>query len=156
FTLNVGSQGVMGMRNQLVDILGVPADKIHVLTGHVGGSFGMKAAAYPEYVGLLHAARALDRPVKWTDERSGSFGSDQHGRDHEVEAELALDKDGHFLALRLNVFGNFGGFVGAMAPLMPTLNVVKNVNSVYRTPLIEVNSKCVFTNTTLVSAYRGA
>ena len=83
-------------------------DKVHVLTGNVGGSFGMKAPVYPEYVCVLHAARALGRPVKWTDERSGSFVSDSHGRDHDQTAELALDADGHFLALRITGYGNLG------------------------------------------------
>ena len=73
-----------------------------MLTGNVGGSFGMKGSPYPEYAGLFHAAKLLGRPVKWTDERSGSFLSDQHGRDHEFDAELALDKDGKFLAVRLD------------------------------------------------------
>src|SRR6185437_8058499 len=138
------------------DILGVPADKVRVLTGNVGGSFGMKAAVYPEYICILHAARALARPVKWTDERSGSFVSDHHGRDHEMTGELALDKDGKFLALRFTGYGNMGAFLNPVSPLMPTLNAVKNTASVYRTPLLEVSTKCVYTNTTLVSAYRGA
>src|SRR5215471_18108625 len=81
FTLHVGCQGAFGMKGQLVEILGVPADKVRVLTGNVGGSFGMKASPYPEYICILHAARTLGRPVKWTDERSGSFVSDSHGRD---------------------------------------------------------------------------
>ena len=90
------------MKGQLVDILGVKPEKVHVMIGNVGGSFGMKAPVYPEYVCVLHAARLLGRPVKWTDERSGAFVSDHHGRDHEMTAELALDKDGHFLAVRLD------------------------------------------------------
>ena len=84
---------------------------MRILTGQVGGSFGMKAAVFPEYICLLHAARALGRPVKWTDERSGSFVSDSHGRDHEVTGELALDADGTFLAVRLTSFGNMGAFL---------------------------------------------
>src|SRR5215470_17089891 len=80
FTLHVGCQGAFGMKAQLTDILGVPAEKVHVLVGNVGGSFGMKAPVYPEYICLLHAARTLGRPVKWTDERSSSFVSDSHGR----------------------------------------------------------------------------
>ena len=116
----------------------------------------MKAAPFPEYVCVLHAARALGRPVKWTDERSGSFVSDSHGRDHRVTAELALDADGNFLAVRLTSFGNMGGFLAQVGPMPSTQNAVKNVQSVYRTPLIEVSTKCVFTNTTHVSAYRGA
>ena len=69
---------------------------MRVLTGNVGGSFGMKGSPYPEYAGLFHASKILGRPVKWTDERAGSFLSDQHGRDHDFDAELALDKDGTF------------------------------------------------------------
>ena len=156
WTLHSASQGVFGMKGQLVDILKTTPDKVRVLTGNVGGSFGMKAAVYPEYVATLHAARALGRPVKWTDERSGSFVSDHHGRDHEVTGELALDKDGRFLALRITSYANMGAFLATVGPIAGTMNAVKNVTSVYRTPLLEVAAKCVFTNTTHVSAYRGA
>jgi carbon-monoxide dehydrogenase large subunit len=156
FTLYVPSQGVFGMKGNVAEILKVEPKQVRIMTGHVGGSFGMKAAPFPEYVCVLHAARALGRPVKWTDERSGSFVSDSHGRNHEVTAELALDGDGTFLALRLTSFGNMGGFLSQVAPMPSTINAVKNVQSVYRTPLIEVSTKCVFTNTTHVSAYRGA
>jgi aerobic carbon-monoxide dehydrogenase large subunit len=157
WTLNVGCQGVFGLKQQLAnEILKVPSEKVRVLTGNVGGSFGMKAQAYPEYTCLFHAARVLGRPVKWTDERSESFLSDSHGRDHEYVAELALDKDGHFLAIRITAYGNLGAHLTTVSPLMPTLNLVKNTVGVYRTPLIEVSTKCVFTNTSPVSAYRGA
>jgi aerobic carbon-monoxide dehydrogenase large subunit len=156
FTLHVGCQGAFGMRGQLAGILNVAPEKIRVLTGNVGGSFGMKAAAYPEYACLLHAARALGRPVKWTADRFESFVSDHHGRDHEFTGELALDDKGKFLALRFSGYGNMGAYLGAVAPLMSTLNLVKNSVSVYRVPLLEVSTKCMFTNTTLVSAYRGA
>jgi carbon-monoxide dehydrogenase large subunit len=156
FTFYVGSQGVFGMRANLAEAMGVPAKDVHVLTGQVGGSFGMKAAVFPEYICLLHAARALGRPVKWTDERSGSFVSDSHGRNHDVMGELALDADGNFLAVRLTVFANMGAFLSPVAPMPGTINAVKNVQGMYRTPLIEVSSKCVFTNTSHVSAYRGA
>jgi carbon-monoxide dehydrogenase large subunit len=156
FTFYVGSQGVFGMRANLAEAMGVPAKDVHVLTGQVGGSFGMKAAVFPEYICVLHAARALGRPVKWTDERSGSFVSDSHGRDHDVVGELALDADGNFLAVRLTVFANMGAFLSPVAPMPGTINAVKNVQGMYRTPLIEVSSKCMFTNTSHVSAYRGA
>ena len=156
FTLHVGCQGVFGMKNQLVDVLGVPPDKVRVLTGNVGGSFGMKAAAYPEYIPCLHAARELGRPVRWTADRSESFLSDHHGRDQVFDCELALDKDGRFLAWRATGYANVGAHLGNVAPLMGTLNIVKNMNSLYRTPAIEVSTKAVFTNTVLVSAYRGA
>ena len=156
FTLHAQSQGVFGMKGQIVDILGVKPDQVRMLTGNVGGSFGMKGQAYSEYICILHAARLLGRPVKWTDDRSGAFVSDSHGRDHEITAELALDKDGHFLAVRLTGYANMGAFLAMVAPLPGTLNAVKNTPSVYRTPLLEVATKCVFTNTTQVSAYRGA
>ena len=156
FTLHAPSQGVFGLRGHMADILKVEPNRLRMLTGHVGGSFGMKSAPFPEYVCVLHAARALGRPVKWTDDRSGSFVSDSHGRDHELTAELALDADGAFLAVRITNFGNMGGYLSHVAPMPSTLNIVKNVQSVYRTPLIEVSTKCVFTNTSHVSAYRGA
>src|SRR6266699_4504708 len=156
FTLHAPSQGVFGLRSHMADILKVEPKRLRMLTGHVGGSFGMKSGPFPEYVCVLHAARALGRPVKWTDERSGSFVSDSHGRDHELTAELGLDADGAFLALRITNFGNMGGYLSHVAPMPSTINIVKNVQNVYRTPLIEVSTKCVFTNTSHVSAYRGA
>jgi carbon-monoxide dehydrogenase large subunit len=156
WTLTAPGQGVHAMKLQLADILGVAPDKVRMLTPNVGGSFGMKGSIYPEYVCLAHAARELGRPVKWTDERSGSFLSDQHGRDHEMTAELALDKDGRFLALRVTGFGNVGAYLGTVAPQPPSMNVVRNVCSVYRIALLEVSTKVCFTNTTPVSAYRGA
>ncbi len=156
FTLHAPSQGVFGLRGHMADILKVEPKQVRILTGHVGGSFGMKSAPFPEYVCVLHAARALGRPVKWTDDRSGSFVSDSHGRDHELTAELGLNADGAFLALRITNFGNMGGYLSHVAPMPSTINIVKNVQNVYRTPLIEVSTKCVFTNTSHVSAYRGA
>jgi carbon-monoxide dehydrogenase large subunit len=154
FTLHLGCQGVFGMRNMLKDVLGTTPEKVHVLTGNVGGSFGMKSSVYPEYVCVLHAARALGRPVKWTDERSESFLSDHHGRDHEMTAELALDGAGNFLAVRLTGFGNAGAYSVASLPF--TVNAVKNVVGVYKTPLVEVSTLGVLTNTTPTGAYRGA
>ncbi|MCX7932126.1 MAG: xanthine dehydrogenase family protein molybdopterin-binding subunit [Rhodovarius sp.] len=156
YTLTLGCQGVFGLRNQMAAIMGVEPARMRILTGQVGGSFGMKASAYPEYAVLLHAARLLGRPVKWTDERSESFLSDAHGRDHEVIAELALDEDGRFLAVRLTGFANMGAWLSPVAPLMGTGNFVKNVQSNYAVPLIEVSTRCMVTNTPPVSAYRGA
>ncbi len=156
WTLHSSSQGVFGMKNLLRDILGAPAEKVRVLTGNVGGSFGMKATPYPEYVCILHAAKILGRPVKWTDERSGSFMSDHHGRDYDMTVEVAFDKDGLIQAVRLTGYGNLGGYCSNFGPLLPTVNVTKNIISMYHTPLLEVATKCVYSNTTLVSAYRGA
>src|SRR5260370_11067221 len=102
----------------------------------------------------MHAAREVGRPVKWTDDGSGSFLSATHGRDAETTAELALDRDGLFLAVRLTIYGNLGATYGAPGP--PPRNAVRNALGVYKTPLIEVSTKCTFTNTTPVGAYRGA
>ena len=154
FTLHIGCQGVFGFRNYVAQVMGLGRDKVRVVTDRVGGSFGMKQPNMPEHFCILHAARALGRPVKWTDERSGSFVSDTHGRDADFTAELALDKDGHFLAVRLTGYGNLGAAYGAPGP--PTRNAVRNTLGVYKTPLIEVSTKCVFTTTTPVGAYRGA
>ena len=156
FTLYLPSQGVFGMRAHLAEALGIDVKNLHVLTGQVGGSFGMKAGVFPEYICLLHAARALGRPVKWADERSGSFVSDGHGRANEVIGELALDAEGNFLAVRITNFANMGAYLTQFGPLFGTLNCVKNVQGMYRTPLMEVSTKCVLTNTTQVTAYRGA
>ena len=154
WTLHVGCQGVFGFRNYIAQVLGVGRDKVRVVTDRVGGSFGMKQPNMPEYFCILHGARMLGRPVKWTDERSGSFVSDTHGRDHDMTAELALDRDGNFLAVRLTGYGNLGATYGAPGPA--TRNAQRNTLGVYKTPLIEVNTRCVFTNTTPVGAYRGA
>src|SRR5438552_3277646 len=154
WTLHVGCQGVFGFRNYIAGVLGVGRDQLRVLTDRVGGSFGMKQPTYAEYYCILHAARELGRPVKWTDDRSGSFLSDSHGRDAEMTAELALDRDGNFLAVRLTGYGNLGATCGAPGP--STRNAVRNTLGVYKTPLIEVSTKCAFTNTTPVGAYRGA
>jgi len=155
FVFRVGCQGVFGMKNNLSKIMGVEADKLRVLTGNVGGSFGMKGV-YPEYVCALYAAKALGRPVKWTDERSDSFLSDSQGRSHEHVQELALDAEGNFLAIRVTGFGNIGAVLSNSTTQPPTMNIVKNVIGVYRTPALSVQVQCVVTNTTPVGAYRGA
>jgi carbon-monoxide dehydrogenase large subunit len=156
YTLQVPTQGVSGNKATLAKILNVPNDKVRVLTANVGGSFGMKNVNYPEYTCILHAAKALGRPVKWTDERSTSFLSDSHGRAQLIHAELALDADGKFLAVHLSGYGNLGAYITGVAPGPLSLNTGKNLASVYRTPLLGVDIKTVLTNTTLMGAYRGA
>jgi carbon-monoxide dehydrogenase large subunit len=157
YTMQVPTQGVAGNRTNLAkNILKVPNEKVHLLTANVGGSFGMKNINYPEYVCILHAAKALGRPVKWTDERSTSFLSDSHGRAGQIHGELALDAEGKFLAVRISGHGNLGAYITGVAPSPLSLNVGKNLASVYRTPLMTVDIKTVLTNTTLMGAYRGA
>jgi carbon-monoxide dehydrogenase large subunit len=154
YTLQVCSQGVFGMKGGTANALGTTPDKMRILTDNVGGSFGMKSQVFPENAAVLFAAKALGRPVKWTDERSDSFLSDHHGRDHEMTGEVALDAEGNILAVRLTGTGNAGAY--PIVPLPYTVNAVKNVVGVYRTPLLEVNTKGVYTNSTPVGAYRGA
>jgi carbon-monoxide dehydrogenase large subunit len=157
FTIQVPTQGVAANRVNLAkNILKVANDKVHLLTANVGGSFGMKNIAYPEYVCILHAAKALGRPVKWTDERSTSFLSDSHGRAQKIHCELALDAEGRFLAVKVSGYGNLGAYITGVAPQPLSLNIGKNLSSVYRTPVMTVDIKTVLTNTTLMGAYRGA
>jgi carbon-monoxide dehydrogenase large subunit len=157
FTLHVGCQGVFGLRRSLAeDLLKIEPERLRVLADDVGGSFGMKAAAYPEYVAILHAARALGRPVKWCDERSDSFLSDQQGRGTIVEAELALDAAGNFLAVRVHNLADMGAYLTAVGPMMPAINMQKNLPSLYRTPIVAIATRCVFTNTVPIGPYRGA
>ena len=133
-----------------------PETKLRVIAPDVGGGFGSKIFIYAEECVTLWASKKVGRPVKWTAGRGEAFLSDAHGRDHEVQAELALDTDGRFLAVRLTSLANMGAWLSAVAPLMGTANFFKNVQSNYATPAIEVRTQCVLTNTTPVSAYRGA
>ncbi|NDH63614.1 MAG: xanthine dehydrogenase family protein molybdopterin-binding subunit [Alphaproteobacteria bacterium] len=156
YTFQAGNQGVFGLKNQMAALLGIKPAQMRILTGNVGGSFGMKGSPYPEYAGLFHASKLLGRPVKWTDDRSGSFLSDQHGRDHDFDAELALDKDGTFLAVRLVGYANLGGYLSNVGAAMGALGVTRNLAAIYRTPLISVSTKVCFTHTSPIGAYRGA
>ncbi|MEK9279957.1 MULTISPECIES: xanthine dehydrogenase family protein molybdopterin-binding subunit [unclassified Bradyrhizobium] len=156
YTIQVPTQGVAGNRANLAKNLKVPNEKVRILTANVGGSFGMKNINYPEYMCILYAAKELGRPVKWLDERSTSFLSDSHGRAQKIHAELALDAEGHFLAAKLEGYGNLGAYITGVAPGPLSLNTGKNFSSVYRTPLMAVDIKTVLTNTTLMGAYRGA
>lgn len=157
YLLYVCSQGVMGMRNILANaIMNCEPEKIHVITGDVGGSFGMKAMPYHEYPVIMLAAQQLERPVKWTADRSESCISDHQGRASEFDAELALDADGRFLAARVNGLADMGGYLTGTGPLAQSVNIAKNLPCMYGTAAIDVNMKCVFTNTVYVGAYRGA
>jgi carbon-monoxide dehydrogenase large subunit len=115
-TLYVGSQGVSSLREHLSDILSLPCERLRVVTDDVGGGFGMKSSAYPEYVALLVAARRLRRPVRWLSTRSEAFLSDNQGRDTVTEMALALDDEGRFLALRVDALANLGAYHGETAP----------------------------------------
>src|ERR1700744_1772718 len=157
YTIQVPTQGVAANRTGLAkNLLKVPNEKVHLLTANVGGSFGMKNINYPEYICILHAAKLLGRPVKWTDERSTSFLSDSQGRDQKIHCELALTAEGEFLAVKVSGYGNLGAYITGVAPQPLSLNIGKNLGSVYRTPMMAIDIKTVLTNTSHMGAYRGA
>ncbi|MDQ1079385.1 xanthine dehydrogenase family protein molybdopterin-binding subunit [Pseudoroseomonas cervicalis] len=137
-------------------VLKVPEHKLRVVAPDVGGGFGSKIYHYAEEAIVTWAAAQLKRPVKWTAERTESFLSDAHGRDHVTTAELALDQDGTFLGLRVSTLANMGAYLSTFAPAVPTYLSATLLAGVYRTPAIHGQVKAVFTSTVPVDAYRGA
>ncbi|RXV64303.1 carbon monoxide dehydrogenase [Roseovarius sp. A46] len=137
-------------------VLGIPEHKLRVVAPDVGGGFGSKIYHYAEEAFCTFAAKALNRPVKWTSTRGEAFMSDAHGRDHVTKIELALDADNNFTALRTDTHANMGAYLSTFAPCVPTWLHGTLMAGNYKTPLIYVNVKAVFTNTVPVDAYRGA
>ena len=137
-------------------VLGIPEHKLRVVAPDVGGGFGSKIFHYAEEAAVTFAARQVRKPVKWTATRSEAFLSDAQGRDHVTKIELALDKEGHFLAIRTETYANMGAYLSTFAPSIPTWLHGTLMAGNYKTPLIYVNVKAVFTNTVPVDAYRGA
>lgn len=137
-------------------VLGIPEHKLRVVAPDVGGGFGSKIYHYAEEAFCTFAARQLKRPVKWTASRSEAFISDAQGRDHVTKMELALDADLNFTAIRTETYANMGAYLSTFAPSIPTWLHGTLMAGNYRTPLIYVNVKAVFTNTVPVDAYRGA
>jgi carbon-monoxide dehydrogenase large subunit len=137
-------------------VLGIPEHKLRVVAPDVGGGFGSKIFHYAEEVLVTFAARQLGRPVKWTAERSESFMSDAHGRDHVTRAELAIDADGRFIGLRVKTLANMGAYLSTFAPAVPTWLHGTLMSGCYTTPAIYCEVRAVFTNTVPVDAYRGA
>ena len=156
YTIRTPSQGVGHLLAPLARSLGVAESRIRVITDDVGGAFGIKIPPYPEHVLAAWAARRLGRPVKWIAERSESFLSDGQGRDHVTEAELALDAEGRFLAVRTSTVSNMGAYSTAAAPTIPTLGGTRCITGVYRIPAWHARSRVVFTNTVPIHAFRGA
>lgn len=154
--LYVSSQGVHGLRKQFQTIFGLPEERFRFITTDVGGGFGMKIFNYPEYICCLFAARRLNRPVKWRAERTEGFLSDDHGRDHITKARLALDAEGHFLALRVDTVANLGAYLSNYGPFIPTDLMAPMLVGSYRTPVLYARVQGVFTHTQAVDAYRGA
>ncbi|MEP5092061.1 MAG: xanthine dehydrogenase family protein molybdopterin-binding subunit [Paracoccaceae bacterium] len=137
-------------------VLGIPEHKLRVVAPDVGGGFGTKIFHYAEEAFCTFAAKAVNRPVKWTSSRSEAFISDAHGRDHVTTIQLALDADNNFTALRTDTHANMGAYLSTFAPSVPTWLHGTLMAGNYKTPLIYVNVKAVFTNTVPVDAYRGA
>ena len=137
-------------------VLGLPEHKVRVVAPDVGGGFGSKIFLYAEETALVWASKRVGRPIKWTAERSESFLSDAHGRDHVSTAELALDKDGKFLALRVHTTANLGAYLSTFASCVPTILYATLLAGQYTTPAIYCEVKAVFTNTAPVDAVRGA
>ena len=133
-----------------------PEHKLRVIAPDVGGGFGSKIFVYSEETALAWAAMKLGRAIKWTAERSESFLADAHGRDHVTEAELALDSEGHFLALHVKTIANMGAYLSTFASSVPTYLYGTLMAGQYKTPNIHVEVDAVFTNTAPVDAYRGA
>jgi carbon-monoxide dehydrogenase large subunit len=137
-------------------VLGIPEHKMRVIAPDVGGGFGSKIFLYGEETALVFASKHIGRPIKWTAERSEAFLSDAHGRDHLTTADLALDKDGRFLALRVKTTANLGGYLSTFSSAVPTILYATLLAGQYTTPKIHATVKAVFTNTAPVDAYRGA
>jgi len=137
-------------------VFGLPEHKVRVVAPDVGGGFGSKIFNYPEETVAFWAARKIRRPVKWTSDRSEAFLTDANGRDHVTTAELALDKNGKFLALRVDTLANMGAYLSTFASAVPTYLYALLLAGQYTTPAIYCEVKAVFTNTSPVDAYRGA
>ncbi len=137
-------------------VLQIPEHKLRVVAPDVGGGFGSKIFHYAEEALVTWAAGKVERPIKWTAERSESFITDAHGRDHVTHAELAMDADGNFLALRVSTMANMGAYLSTFASSVPTYLYATLLAGVYTTPVIYANVKALFTNTVPVDAYRGA
>lgn len=155
FQLIAGSQGVFSVRKIVAGVFGLGEDKLHVITPDVGGGFGTKIFVYREYPLVLEAAKRLGRPVKWTSDRTEHFMADAQGRDNVQTAEMAMDENGRFLALRVRTLANIGAYVHQFGPFIPHVGATMSTG-VYDIPALDVSIHGVFTNTVPVDAYRGA
>ncbi|MBF2760996.1 MAG: xanthine dehydrogenase family protein [Ectothiorhodospiraceae bacterium AqS1] len=156
YTLFTPTQGAGALLESLARSLGVGRADIRVITDDVGGAFGIKIRTYPEHILIAWAARRIARPVKWIAQRTEGFVSDGQGRDHITFAELALDEEGRFLAVRTRTVSNIGAYSTAESPTIPTVGGVRCLTGVYRIPAWHARTEVVFTNTVPVHAYRGA
>jgi carbon-monoxide dehydrogenase large subunit len=156
YLLRACSQSAGVLRNNVIAAMGFDKERLRVMTDDVGGAFGLKTAAYPEYPALLLAARMTGRPVHWMSNRAEAFLSDNQARDNITDAELALDDKGKFLALRIRVLANLGAYIAPPGAHVQTNNMSRCLPGMYRIPHIDAQVRCVFTNTLPVGPYRGA
>ncbi len=156
YTLHTNTQHVFETRAIIHEILGVEEKNLRILSPQLGGGFGMKHMVHPEQPLVAWAARKTGQPVKWMSERSEGFLSDTQARDHVTHAELALDMEGNFLAIRVNTTANLGAYVSNLGPVSPSLLYTRMLANAYRTPAIHAEVRGVLTNTVFTDAYRGA
>jgi aerobic carbon-monoxide dehydrogenase large subunit len=157
YTLWSGNQGSGGLRDRVAKgVLNIPTDKLRVVNKDVGGGFGMKGFMYPEQPLVLIAAKRTGRTVRWTSDRTEAFLTDDHGRDMITRGELALDKDGKILAMRVTGTANMGGYLSQFAPFIATLAGGRIFGGVYRVPTLFAHIKGYFSNSGPIDAYRGA
>ena len=156
YTLHATTQGAGPMRLQVGAMLGVPPERIRVVAEEVGGGFGVRFNAYPEYGALLLAAKTLGRPVKWVGTRSEIFVADEQARDILHKSELALDATGRILGMRFEYLSNVGAYLAFTGSFINTVNLVNVVSGVYDLPAVHVQAQLVLTNTVPTAAYRGA
>ncbi len=153
YTLYAGSGGIVRQKRELAHILGVPQEAVRVVAREIGGNFGTRNSFFPEFALVAWGAKRVGRPVKWTAERHESFLSDYMGRDLTVSAELALDADGRFLALRTSNLSNIGAFSGSYVPLVKGAGLV---TAGYRIPISHVRARACLSNTVPTIPYRSA
>ncbi len=150
------SQGMVMLRKQIGTLTGVPEARLRVHSHDVGGSFGQRSGVYPEHGALMMAAKRLGRPVKWVGSRAEGFMSDAHGRGLEIAGELALDRDGRFLAARYDFLCDMGAYLTPTGSISHLRNPATLMTGVYQTPALYGSFKVVLTNTVPIAAYRGA
>jgi carbon-monoxide dehydrogenase large subunit len=154
-TVHQGCQGAHSLRDRILETMDIAPDKLRVIAPDVGGAFGLKFFLQCETVLAVFACRATKRPVKWIADRTESFLSDLHGRDHASHAELAIDNNGRFLAVKATINANIGAYCSQAGPIIPWFGACMTTG-VYAIPAVSVEVNLVVTNTVPVDAYRGA
>jgi carbon-monoxide dehydrogenase large subunit len=156
YTMRACSQSALTLRDNIATIMNWPKERLRVVSEDVGGAFGLKTGAYPEYIALLVGAKKFGRPIHWMSTRSEAFVSDNQARDTFSEVELALDEKGKFLALRIRNVGNVGAYLGSIGAAIPTLSFTRCLPGMYDVGHIDIGVRCAFTNTLPTAPYRGA